>query len=127
MCPKSQVNYKCKEMYDLSKDPKWCEKGFLDPYYNYQGYRSKKGRDYIKAISTNACDNCVAFIRVVLQKLKEMLIDGYFISEVDVIAGNYDQVKKNGMTILINGIVLYGITLELMTMVEMLRSYKKKD
>lgn len=94
MCPKSQVNYKCKEMYDLSKDPKWCEKGFLDPYYNYQGYRSKKGRDYIKAISTNACDNCVAFIRVVLQKLKEMLIDGYFISEVDVIAGNYDQVKK---------------------------------
>lgn len=29
MCPKSQVNYKCKEMYDLSKDPKWCEKDSL--------------------------------------------------------------------------------------------------
>lgn len=94
MCPKTQVDYKCRDMYDLSPESKWCEKGFLDPYYNYQGYRSKIGRDFIKAISTNACDNCVAFIRVVLQKLKEMLMDGYFISEVDVIAGNYDQVIK---------------------------------
>ena len=94
MLPNTQVDYRCKEMYALSPDSKWCEKGFLDPYYNYVGYRSKKGRDFIKAISTNACDNCVAFIRVVLQKLKQMLMDGYLISEVDVIAGNYDQVRK---------------------------------
>ena len=94
MRPECQVDYKCKKMYALSSKDKWCEKGFLDPYYNYVGYRSKQGRDYIKAISTNGCDNCVAFIRVMLQKLKQMLMDGYLISEVDIIAGNYDQVKQ---------------------------------
>ena len=31
---------------------RFCETGFIDPYYNFVGYKSKEGKDYIERIST---------------------------------------------------------------------------
>lgn len=96
MSPKSKVDYKQKDMYENSvkNHKRFCEEGFIDPYYNYLGYRSTKGKEYVERITTSAYDNAVAFLRVVLQYLKKMIIDGYFFSEIDIVAKDYESVKE---------------------------------
>lgn len=96
----SKVNYKQKNMYpnSVKNHDRFCEEGFIDPYYNYAGYRSKVGKEYIERITRSSYDNAVAFLRVMLVHLKRMIIDGYFFSEIDIIAKEFDTVKQEWMS-----------------------------
>ena len=96
--PKSRVTYLSKEEMPMYKDPKTGKErwhpGFIDPYYNIAGYRSKIGKEYIEKIATNEGINTIAFIRVMLMHLRRMIIDGQIFSEIDVIAKDYDEIKE---------------------------------
>ena len=71
---------------------RFCETGFIDPYYNFAGYKSKEGKDYIERISTCLTANYEALFREVLTYLKYLIMEGYIFSEVDVIAGDWDKI-----------------------------------
>ena len=100
---RSMFKYSSKVKYlDDSKMPMYKNKdnkerwhpGFIDPYYNIAGYRSKIGKEYIEKIASNEGVNTIAFLRNVLFHLRRMLIDGQIISEIDIIAKDYDEIKK---------------------------------
>ena len=90
--PESQVDYlgegKTFKIYKEYKD------GFLDPYYNKLNDDSDEIKDYIEKIAMSPAANCVAFIRVVLMYLRKQIIDGYLISEIDLIAADNDIIKE---------------------------------
>ena len=96
--PRSRVTYLSKDKMPMYKDPKTGKErwhaGFIDPYYNIVGYKSKEGKEYIRQIATNEGVNTIAFIRVMLMHLRRMIIDGEIFSEIDVIAKDYDEIKK---------------------------------
>ena len=95
--PRSRVTYINEKDLPMYKDEDGNERwhaGFIDPYYNLAGYRSEKGKEYIKQIATNEGVNCIAFIRVMLMHLRRMVIDGEIFSEIDVIAHDYDSLKN---------------------------------
>lgn len=96
--PASRVTYISKEKMPMYKDPKTGKErwhsGFIDPYYNIAGYRSKIGKEYIKQIATNEGANIIAFIRNMLMHLRRMIIDGLIFSEIDVISKDFDEIKK---------------------------------
>ena len=97
--PTSRVQYlDNKKDMPMYKDPKTGKErwhaGFIDPYYNLAGYRSKIGKEYIEKIATNEGINTIAFIRVILMHLRRMIIDGQIFSEIDVIAKDYDEIKE---------------------------------
>jgi hypothetical protein len=77
--PRSRVTYLPKEEMPMYKDPKTGKErwhpGFIDPYYNIAGYKSKIGKEYIEKIATNEGINTIAFIRVMLMHLRRMIID----------------------------------------------------
>lgn len=84
----NNMYYKTKK----AKRDRFCETGFIDPYYNYAGYKSKEGKDYIERISTCQTANYEALLREVLVYLKRLIMDGYIFNEVDVIAKDWDSV-----------------------------------
>ena len=90
--PISQVDYlgngKTFEIYKNYKD------GFIDPYYNKLKADSDELKDYIEKIAMSPAVNCVAFIRVVLMYLRKQIIDGYLISEVDMIGSDNETIQK---------------------------------
>ena len=95
--PKSRVTYLSEKELPMYKDKDGNERwhpGFIDPYYNLAGYKSKVGKEYIKQIATNEGVNCIAFIRVMLMHLRRMVIDGEIFSEIDVIAKDFDSIKE---------------------------------
>ena len=73
---------------------KGYQDGFIDPYYN----KLKKGDaeldEYVKKICSSAGCNCYAFLRIVLVYLRKQIIDGYLISEIDMIGQDNDTLKK---------------------------------
>ena len=71
---------------------RFCETGFIDPYYNFAGYKSKEGQDYIERISTCLTANYEALFREVLTYLKYLIMEGYIFSEIDVIAEDWDKI-----------------------------------
>ena len=97
MKPTSKVQYLDGDKIAMYKDPKTGKErwhpGFIDPYYNIAGYRSKIGKEYIEKIATNEGINTIAFIRNVLMHLRRMLIDGQIISEIDIVAKDYKDIK----------------------------------
>ena len=104
MQPKSRVKYV--EDMPMYKDPKTGKErwhaGFIDPYYNIAGYKSKVGKEYIEKIATNEGINTIAFIRVCLMHLRRMIIDGQICSEIDVVAKDYENVKDTIYTTVTN-------------------------
>ena len=90
--PTSQVDYlgdgKTLEIYNNYKD------GFLDPYYNKLSKDSDEYKDYVRKITISPYSNCLAFVRIVLMYLRKQIIDGYFISEIDLIAADNKEFKK---------------------------------
>ena len=97
MQPKSRVQYVSKDQLPMYKDPKTGKErwhaGFIDPYYNIAGYRSKVGKEYIEKIATNEGANCIAFIRNCLMHLRRMIIDGQLFSEIDIVAKDYENIE----------------------------------
>ena len=97
MKPTSNVQYLPADQLPMYKTKDGKERwhpGFIDPYYNIAGYRSKAGKEYIRQIATSEGVNTIAFIRNVLMHLRRMLIDGQIISELDIVAKDYDEIKK---------------------------------
>lgn len=96
--PSSRVTYLPEKDLPLYKDPKTGKErwhaGFIDPYYNIAGYKSKIGKEYIEKISTNEGANAIAFLRNVLVYLRKMIIDGLIFSEIDIIAKDFDSISK---------------------------------
>lgn len=82
---------------------RFCETGFIDQYYNFAGYKSKEGRDYIERISTCQTANYEALLREVLMYLKFLIMDGYIFSEVDIISQDWEdalsQIVKLGSAV----------------------------
>lgn len=73
--------------------------GFIDPYYNYlTDDKSTKSKEalaaYRKAITTNIQSNSEAFLRNMLVHLRKMILDGLFISEIDIVAKNFDSISE---------------------------------
>ena len=90
--PKSQVDYlgggKTFKIYKDYKD------GFIDPYYNKLKADSDELKDYIKKITISPYSNCYAFMRIVLMYLRKQIIDGYIISEIDLLGQDNELIKK---------------------------------
>ncbi len=97
MKPASRVAYLPENEQSMYKDKDGKERwhpGFIDPYYNIAGYKSKIGKEYIKKIATNEGINTIAFIRTVLMHLRRMIIDGQIFSEIDIVANDYDEITQ---------------------------------
>ena len=96
--PTSKVAYVSKEQMPMYKDPETGKErwhpGFIDPYYNIAGYKSEIGKEYIEKIATDFGVNTIAFIREVLMHLRRMVIDGQLISEIDVVAKDYEDITS---------------------------------
>ena len=71
---------------------RFCEEGFIDPYYNFAGYRSKIGKEYIHTLGTCTAANMEALLREVLMYMKRLIMDGYLFNEVDIIAQDWESV-----------------------------------
>lgn len=90
------INYLPKPEIFMYKDKNGKQRyqgGFVDPYYNYQGYNSQAGIKYKKAILCDPSSGAEAFIRVMLTHLRRQILDGLFFSEIDVIANDFDFIK----------------------------------
>ena len=89
--PDSKIDYlgggKTHSVYKNMKD------GFLDPYYNKLKDGNSELDSYIDGITKNAAYNAVAFLRVVLMYLRKQIIDGYHISEIDIIGSDSDELN----------------------------------
>lgn len=77
-----------------AKRNRFCETGFIDQYYNYAGYDSEEGKEYIEKISNLRTANYEALLREVLMYIKYMVMEGLLVSELDVIAHDWDNFKK---------------------------------
>ena len=109
--PESKINYfsykgnsnkypKFEHMYHKTKKTgrqRFCETGFIDTYYNFAGYKSKEGQQYIERISTCQTANYEALLREVLVYLKYLIMEGLIFSEVDVIAQDWDSILNDIM------------------------------
>ena len=71
---------------------RFCETGFIDPYYNFAGYKSSEGKEYIEKISSYQTANYEALLREVLTYLKFLILEGFIFSEVDVIAKDWSSI-----------------------------------
>lgn len=65
--------------------------GFIDPYYNKLEDDNKEIYEYKKSILTSIASNAEAFIRNVLVHLRKMIVDGYLISELDIVAQDWNK------------------------------------
>ena len=109
--PESKIkyfNYKYKggaseyynNMYHKTKRAgrkRFCETGFVDPYYNFAGYKSKEGKQYIESISKCQTANYEALLREVLTYLKYMIMEGLIFNEVDIIAKDWGSILSDIM------------------------------
>ena len=64
--------------------------GFLDPYYNSLPISNQELFDYKESILINKQSNAEAYLRLVLLSLRKMLCDGLLISEIDILATDWD-------------------------------------
>ena len=87
----NNMYYKTKK----AKRDRFCETGFIDPYYNFAGYRSREGKDYIEKIAKVQAANYEALLREVLVFLKRLIMDGFIFSEVDVISQDWESVLED--------------------------------
>ena len=78
---------KTHEVYKNMKD------GFMDPYYNKLGKNSDELKEYIENIASYPAVNAYAFLRVMLMYLRKQIIDGYHISEIDVLASDSEAIN----------------------------------
>lgn len=95
------INYLPKPDIYMYKDKEGNEKyqaGFIDPYYNLQGYRSSEGIEFKKAIMCDPGNGAEAFLRVMLMHLRRQILDGLFFSEIDFIATSYDEISEKIQT-----------------------------
>ena len=88
--------YKDKDDEDKATK-KRVKPGFIDPYYNYLSDKKdaasqKELRSYKKRILMSKQVNSEAFLRNVLVFLRKMILDGLFISEIDILARDYDAI-----------------------------------
>ena len=86
----NNMYYKTKK----AKRNRFCETGFIDPYYNFAGYKSKTVEDYIHKISNVQTANYEALLREVLVYLKRLIMDGYMFSEIDIVAKDWEGVLE---------------------------------
>ena len=100
--PESKIKYfndghSYNHMYNLTKKAgrkRFCETGFIDTYYNFQGYKSSAGKDFAEKITHSATANLEALMREVLVHLKRLIMDGFIFSEVDVISKDWESILE---------------------------------
>lgn len=81
---------RAESMSDVKAVYKDIRPGFLDPYYN--NAKKKVLEAYKKSILLNMQSNAEAFLRNVLLYLRKMICDGLLISEIDVVANDFDAI-----------------------------------
>ena len=90
--PYFDATYKDKDDED-SGTKKLVKPGFLDPYYNYIEDESIL-EDYKEKILLSKTSNTEAFLRNMLVHLRKLILDGLMISEIDIIAKDYDKISS---------------------------------
>lgn len=80
-------------MYE--KDGKIYRSGCMDRYYNHKGWTSEAGKEYRANILSSEKYSAEAFLRIVLLHLRKLIIEGVIISEIDIIASDFDNIKKD--------------------------------
>lgn len=85
--PIQYTESKSNSPYSNTKKP-----GFIDPYYNGYDSLSDELKKYKTAILKNPINNVEAFLRNVLLFLRRMIIDGLIVSEVDILARDFEAV-----------------------------------
>ena len=98
--PESKIKYfnsghSFNNMYNLTKKAgrkRFCETGFVDLYYNFQGYKSSICKEFTEKISKSMTANVEALLREALMHLKRLIMDGFIISEVDIISQDWESV-----------------------------------
>ena len=68
--------------------------GLIDRYYNRKGWNSKEGREYRANVLFSPRYAAEAFLRIVLMHLRKLILEGVIISEIDVMAADFDSIKK---------------------------------
>lgn len=78
------LNYKYVDHPELYKSK--AKDGFIDPYYNKLGSDSEELKAYKKAIMYNSYYASEAYLRNVLVWIRKLILDGLFISDVDILS-----------------------------------------
>lgn len=102
MKPMTNIKYVSEENYNLYKDNK-INTGFIDPYYNRLDADDDKLIKYKKGIMLNSEIASEAFIRTCLVWLRKLILDGLFISEIDVLAEDLKDMFTKNSSIFENG------------------------
>ena len=83
--------------YIDEKDSPYKEKinaGFLDPYYNSKDRTEEELKKYKKTLLISTHSNAEAFVRNTLLALRKLIVDGLLISEIDILAEDWDVLYK---------------------------------
>lgn len=92
--PELNIKYVSDEEYPLYKHT--IKDGFLDPYYNKLKEDDDELIKYKKGIMLNSKVSAQAFLRNCLVWLRKLILDGLFISDVDILAEDLlDLFTKN--------------------------------
>ena len=90
--PRSKIDYlgegKTHKMYSEMKD------GFIDPYYNKLKDNSDELKKYMQNIASYPASNAYAFLRIMLVYLRKQIIDGYHISEIDILGSDNEAIYE---------------------------------
>lgn len=82
--PELNIKYVPEEEYPLYKHS--IKTGFIDPYYNALESDSKELARYKKGIMINSKIATEAFLRNTLVWIRKLILDGLFISDIDILA-----------------------------------------
>ena len=93
----SMVEKELDDSIKYTKNDKLYDKvkaGYIDPYYNKLNSNNEEYKNYQKSILINKQCNAEAFLRNVLVYLRKMIVDGLLISEIDILANDWNQFYK---------------------------------
>lgn len=99
--PELNIKYVSAEEYPLYKHT--IKDGFLDPYYNKLNEDSEELTKYKKGIMLNSKVAAQAFLRNCLVWMRKLILDGLFISDVDILAVDLLKLFTNNKSIFENG------------------------
>ena len=82
-------------MYEKESGKKIYRNGFMDRYYNHQGWESKLGKEYRVNCLSSIEYSAEAFLRIMLMHLRKLVLEGVFISEIDIMAKDFSKIKDD--------------------------------
>ena len=91
----NKESYEHGAMYEKEAGKKIYRNGFMDRYYNHKGWESKLGKEYRVNCLSSVPYSAEAFLRIVLMHLRKLILEGVFISEIDIMAKDFSKIKDD--------------------------------